>query len=98
MSGYIRQSGGEKNEKSNKRWNKYELRLVRDLYLTLPEGCGIHENNQMVQQLSIKLSRTIRSVEAQLLMFRNLHKGGRYSWGHMSKLCKEVWQEYLDKI
>ena len=98
MPQYLRIPGGEKNKNSGRRWNKHELRQVRDLYLSLCEGCGIHENNPLLHQLSMKLSRTVRSVEAQLHMFKNLHKGGRHAWGHMSKLCIEVWQEYLDNI
>ena len=98
MPRYMRITGGEKNRNSGKRWNKHELRKVRDLYLKLPEGKGIHENNPLIHQLSLELSRTVRSVEAQLHMFKNLDKGGRHTWGNMNKLCIKVWREYLDTI
>ena len=98
MPRYKRVSGGEKNVNSGKRWTKEELQEVLQLYLMFPEGKGIHEHNGKIQILSRRLLRTVRSVEAQLLMFRSLDKGGKYSWGHMNKLCKELWEEYLNKI
>ena len=72
MSKYKRIPGGEKNENSGKRWQKDDLYAVLQLYLVLPEGKGIHENNEKIQILSRRLGRTVRSVEAQLLMFRSL--------------------------
>ena len=98
MPRYIRVPGGEKNVNSGKRWTKDELHEVLQLYLILPEGKGIHEHNEKIQILSRRLLRTVRSVEAQLLMFRSLDKGGKYPWGHMNKYCLELWNEYLDKI
>ena len=95
---YKRVPGGESNYKSGQRWSKEELKHVLDLYLNLPYGKGIHENNTLVHDLSSYLGRTVRSVEAQLLMFRNLQKGGDYTWGHMNKLCLELWKEYLETI
>ena len=98
MSRYKRIPGGEKNVNSGKRWTKEELQETLELYLILPEGKGIHEHNPKIQILSRRLLRTVRSVEAQLLMFRSLDKGGKYSWGHMNMLCIKVWEEYLSKI
>ena len=94
MAKYIRAPGGEKNKKSGKRWTKEELSDVLDSYLNeLRDGQGIHEHNPVVHMLSLRLERTVRSVEAQLLMFRNLDRYGDYTWGNMNKLCKEVWEE-----
>ena len=98
MVKYNRIEGGENNYRSGQRWSKEELQHVLDLYLTLPFGKGIHENNPMIHQLASYLGRTIRSVEAQLLMFRNLQRGGDYSWGHMNKICIKLWKEYLKSI
>ena len=98
MVRYKRVPGGEKNFKSGKRWSKEELKHVLDLYLRLPHGVGIHENNTLIHEMSRHLDRTVRSVEAQLLMFRNIQKAGDYGWGHMNKLCVELWKEYLDGI
>ena len=98
MSKYKRVSGGEKNINSGKIWTKNELYEVLQLYLCLPEGKGIHEHNKTIQTLSRRLLRTTRAVEGQLLMFRNLDKGGKYSWGRMNKFCLELWNEYLESI
>ena len=99
MPKYIRTTGGEKNEKSGTRWSREELSDVLDSYLNeLSDGQGIHEHNSVVQMISLRLGRTIRSVEAQLLMFRNLDRQGDYPWGHMNKLCKDLWKEHLNKI
>ena len=98
MAKYIRTPGGEKNKNSGKRWTKEELSDVLDSYLNeLRDGQGIHEHNPVVHMLSLRLERTVRSVEAQLLMFRNLDRFGDYSWGNMNKLCIELWKEYLIK-
>ena len=98
MVRYKRVPGGEKNYRSGTRWSKDELKHVLDLFLTLPQGVGIHENNPLIHELSRYLGRTIRSVEAQLIMFRNIQKSGDYGWGHMNKLCVELWKEYLNTI
>ena len=98
MPRYVRMPGGEKNYKSGKRWSKEELKHVLNLYLRLPHGVGIHENNTLIHEMSRHLDRTVRSVEAHLLMFRNIQKAGDYGWGHMNKLCVELWKEYLDSI
>lgn len=87
--------GGEKNENSGKRWSKEELSEVLKLFIT-DEGLRIHEHNPAIATLAKKLNRTIRSIEAQLLMFRNLSKHGDYTYGNMNKLCKTLWLEYLD--
>lgn len=97
MAKYKRIKGGEKNEKSGKRWSKDELREVLKLYLS-DANLGIHEHNPAVQNLGARLGRTVRSVEAQLLMFRNLEKHGDYSYGNMNKLCRTLWVEYLNSI
>lgn len=87
--------GGEKNENSGKRWSREELSKVLQLYLNSPD-LKIHETSNELQQLSKEITRTVRSIEAQLLMFRNLDKHGDYGYGNMNKLCKELWKEYLD--
>ena len=98
MVRYKRVSGGEKNEKSGKRWSLHELRIVRDAFLELPEGVGVHERNPIVHRVSHQLERTVRSVEAQMHMFKNLRKAGNHAWGHMNKSSITVWKEYLDSI
>lgn len=87
--------GGEKNENSGKKWTKEELSEVLKLFIRNPE-LGIHERNPELAVLSKNLNRTVRSIEAQLLMFRNLSKHGDYGYGNMSKLCKILWLEYLN--
>lgn len=89
--------GGERNENSGKRWTKEELNLVLKLFFEDP-NLKIHESNPELFSFAQKLNRTIRSVEAQLLMFRNLSKHGDYGYGNMSNTCKIVWKEYLEKI
>lgn len=90
-----RVKGGEKNENSGKRWTKGELGEVLQLFIG-NEGLKIHEHNPELNYLSKKINRTIRSIEAQLLMFRNLSKHGDYSYGNMNKLCKTLWMEHLN--
>jgi hypothetical protein len=85
--------GGQKNAKSGQVWTEDELKRVFDLYLDL-EGKGLHENNPAIIDLGKKLGRTTRSVEYQLLMFRNLERGGAYSVGNMNALCKKIWDSY----
>ena len=94
MAKYVRIKGGEKNEKSGTRWTRDELKQVLNLYLAGAKQ-GIHERNPAIHALAARLERTVRSVEAQLLMFRNLEKHGDYSYGNMNKLCKALWLEYL---
>lgn len=86
--------GGEKNENSGKRWKKEELAEILKLFLEDQE-LKIHEHNPKLALLATKLNRTIRSIEAQLLMFRNLSKHGDYGFGNMSNLCKALWMEHL---
>lgn len=88
--------GGEKNTKSGQKWTHEELSKVLALYVT-DRQLKIHESNETVQQLAKQLERTTRSVEAQLLMFRNLDKFGFYGYRNMNTLCKELWKEYIDK-
>ncbi|MBB1283220.1 hypothetical protein HRH25_02460 [Flavisolibacter sp. BT320] len=97
MAKYTRVKGGEKNEKTGKRWTKDELKEVLNLYLSDP-NLGIHEHNPAIQDLGASLGRTVRSVEAQLLMFRNLEKHGDYGYGNMNKICRALWIEYLKSI
>ena len=92
-----RTPGGEKNKNSGKRWSKEELRHVLTLYIESP-NLKIHESNSMIFNLAKKLSRTTRSVEAQLLMFRNLDRFGNYGYGNMNKICRELWNEYLSNF
>ncbi len=89
--------GGEKNENSGKRWSKGELAEVLKLYVNNP-ALKIHETNVELSNLSKQISRTVRSIEAQLLMFRNLNKHGDDGYGNMNKLCIELWQEYLNSL
>lgn len=89
--------GGEKNANSGKRWSKDELYRVLQLYVSNP-SLKIHETSVELHALSKEISRTVRSIEAQLLMFRNLDKHGDYGYGNMNKLCKDLWQEYLNSL
>ena len=93
----FRIKGGEKNENSGKRWSKEELSEVLKLYVNTP-SLRIHETSIELHNLSKQISRTVRSIEAQLLMFRNLDKHGDYGYGNMNKLCKELWMEYLNSL
>lgn len=88
--------GGEINSKSGQKWTREELSQVFDLYVKDRE-LKIHEFNPLLQKLAKKLERTTRSVEAQLLMFRNLDKFGYYGYGNMNKICKQLWNEYIEK-
>jgi hypothetical protein len=94
---YKRVKGGEKNAKTGKRWSEIELRQILDLYFEI-EGKGIHEHNPKLHRMSTILQRTVRSVEAQLLMFRNLDKHGDYTYGNMNQICKKLWHEHLELI
>ena len=95
MAKYQRIIGGEQNENTGKRWSKDELSKVLQLYLCNP-NLKIHENSLELHALAKQISRTVRSIEAQLLMFRNLDKHGDYGFGNMNKLCKELWIEHLN--
>jgi hypothetical protein len=92
---YKRILGGEKNDKTGVKWTKAELVEVYYLYKELG-GQGLHEHNPKIQQLALKLDRTVRSVEAQTLMYRNLERGGDYSHGNMNNLCREIWNEMTE--
>lgn len=89
---YQRVEGGEKNFKSGSKWTKDEIYQVYKLYKEI-NGLGLHEHNPKIQKLAAKLGRTIRSTEAQTLMFRNLEREGIYSHGNMNKISREVWIE-----
>ncbi|NMC34489.1 MAG: hypothetical protein GYA36_18870 [Veillonellaceae bacterium] len=91
-----RVKGGEKNTKSGQKWSREELGDVLDLYISDPE-LKIHESNEIIQKLAVRLNRTTRSVEAQLLMFRSLDRMGFYGYKNMNKLCRELWKEYINK-
>ena len=65
------------------------------MYLKL-NGEKIHENNNEIQNLAKSLDRSVRSTEAQLLMFRNLEREGNYSHGNMNKISKEIWEQHID--
>ncbi|AVR46778.1 hypothetical protein C7S20_16750 [Christiangramia fulva] len=84
--------GGEKNKKSGKKWSEDELREVYYLYKKL-NGEGLHERNPLIKEIAKRLGRTVRSTEAQTLMYRNLDRGGEYSHGNMNKLCRKIWLE-----
>lgn len=94
---YQRIIGGEKNLNSGVRWTKDEIYEVYKLYKKI-HGVSIHEHNPEIQKLASRLGRTVRSTEAQTLMFRNLERGGLYSHGNMNKLSKEIWEENETKI
>lgn len=93
MSQYKRVPGGEKTSKTGTLWSKEELQEVLDLYIKL-DGKGLHEHNPEIQSLAARLGRSVRSTEAQTLMFRNLERGGEYSHGNMNRHCRELWEEY----
>lgn len=93
----IRIKGGEKNINSGKRWTKTELKFVLELYVSNPD-LKIHESNCILQEFANRLNRTTRSLEAQLLMFRNLDKFGLYGYKNMNSLCRTLWKEHIDNI
>jgi len=94
---YKRVPGGEQNIKTGTRWSKEELLEVYHLYQEL-EGKGLHENNPKIQQLASKLGRTVRSTEAQTIMYRSLERNEDYGHSNMNKLCKEIWNEMGNEI
>lgn len=96
MARQPRIKGGEKNTKSGQKWTTEELSKVLNLYIS-DRQLKIHESNQTIQKLAKQLDRTTRSVEAQLLMFRNLDKFGFYGYRNMNTICKTLWKEYIDK-
>lgn len=96
MARQPRIKGGEKKSKSGQKWTKEELSKVLNLYVTDRE-LKVHESNETIQKLAKQLDRTTRSVEAQLLMFRNLDKFGFYGYRNMNTISKQLWKEYIDK-
>lgn len=94
---YKRVKGGEKNLKTGTVWSKKELLEVYHIYRKLG-GTGLHENNPKIQELASKLGRTVRSTEAQTIMFRSLERNEDYGHSNMNKLCKEIWKEMGNKI
>ena len=82
--------GGEKNNKSGTTWTEEELLEIYYLYKRL-NGEGLHERNPEIIKTARNLGRTVRSTEAQTLMFRNLERDGDYIMGNMNKLCKKIW-------
>jgi hypothetical protein len=97
MAEYKRIPGGEKTSKSGTAWSEDELREVLSLYIKL-DGKGLHEHNPEIQSLAARLGRSVRSTEAQTLMFRNLARGGDYSHGNMNKLCRDLWEERMSEM
>lgn len=95
MARQERIKGGVKNSKSGQKWTREELSEVLNLYVNDPD-LKIHESNNSIQQLAIKIERTTRSVEAQLLMFRNIDRLGFYGYKNMNTLCKELWKEHIN--
>lgn len=87
--------GGEKNSKSGLKWTRDELSEVLQLY-TSDRRLKIHESNKSIQDLANGIGRTTRSVEAQLLMFRNLDRFGNYGYKNMNSICKQLWKEFID--
>lgn len=81
----------EKNKKSGTKWTEQELRKVIEIFPETKDS--IHETNPKIIALGKKIGRTTRSVEAQLIMFRTLDRGGDYSWDRMSNLCKKIYNE-----
>jgi len=94
---YKRVPGGEKTTKSGVIWTKDELKIIFDLFIEL-KGLGIHENNPKIHKLSLLIQRSVRSIEAQLLMFRALAKNKAYSHKNMNKLCEVIWSENVEII
>ena len=90
-----RKTRGVTNAKSGKNWTKAELLYVLHLFVHNPD-LKIHEYNSNIISLAQKLSRTTRSVEAQLLMFKNLSDFGKSTFQNKSRLIQEVWDEYVD--
>lgn len=88
--------GGEVNSKTGQKWTREELNEVLALYLS-DRRLKIHESNFQIQNLAKTLSRTTRSVEAQLLMFRSLDRLGFYGYKNMNKICRLLWKEHIDK-
>jgi hypothetical protein len=77
-----------------------EIEEIIQVYLLYKKlnGVGLHEYNPESQVLADKLERTVRSTEAQTLMFQNLGRQEDYSHGNMNKLSVQVWNEYELKI
>ncbi len=96
MARQPRIKGGEKNSKSGQKWTKEELSKALNLYVSDRE-LKVHESNETIQKLAKQLGRTTRSIEAQLLMFRNLDKFGFYGYRNMNTISKQLWKEYIDK-
>jgi hypothetical protein len=71
-------------------WSEYELERVVFLFPHVEDSA--HEHNPLIQQLAMFLGRKTRSVEAQLLMCRNLQKDSRYPWGNMNQRIPEIWE------
>jgi len=90
MARQPRIKGGEKNPKSGLKWTREELSKILNLYIS-DRQLKIHESNEAIQKLARQLDRTTRSVEAQLLMFRNLDKFGFYGYRNMNSICKALW-------
>src|SRR5438270_7803 len=92
----MRIKGGEKNSKSRQKWTNDELRIVLDLFIKDTQ-LKIHESNLEIRTLAFKLERTSRSVEAQLLMFRNLDRFGFYGFKNMNTISKVLWKEHISQ-
>lgn len=89
---YSRIKGGEKNDRTGIEWSRVELEEVCKLYIEI-DGKNIHENNPKIHFLAEKLSRTIRSLENQLLGFRKVatNEVGRDNY---NKLIPSIWEEF----
>tara|TARA_Y100000294_G_scaffold176593_1_gene199409 strand:+ start:588 stop:2834 length:2247 start_codon:yes stop_codon:yes gene_type:complete len=74
------------------KWTKDELLEVYHLWKNGNQE-KIHKGNKEIQNLGKKLNRKTRAVEAQMIMFRALQRGGDYSRANMSKICIEIWNE-----
>lgn len=81
---------------TKKRWSKTEYLLALDLYLNLKnsDNKSLTASNPKVQELAMKLGRTVGSVSMRLLNYQYIEtKTGLKNGGED---CKKYWDEYSD--
>lgn len=87
-------------ESERKLWTRDETVSALSLYCQLPFG-KFHQGNAEVKQLALQLDRTPAAIALKLVNLASLdpehHARGVRGMTHVSRLDREVWEEYYGK-
>ena len=88
-------------KEGQKLWTREELLLVINLYCKLPFG-KLHSGNPEIISLAKLIRRTANSIAYKLVNFASLDPTlkarGIKGASHVSKLDKQIWNEFFDNL